>query len=148
MIYSLMLGICRSYGQKCIAEIDSKQLSCDAEVLHKDHKEESKKPSEDRIIPKVLENDMSKISPIEGMESAIMLPSVAGTLEMPDEQLQIKLNDEGEEHSFSCDKDTFEIKGCHIDSCQKQQVSDVLSLPKSPGESAIRLDESVSGLGQ
>ncbi|CAN6349076.1 unnamed protein product [Urochloa humidicola] len=154
-------GICQSHGQKHMVEINPNLLSCDSEMLHRDHKEETSEPNEDKIIPNVPENGTSEAAPVEGSESAVMLPFVAGMLEMPDEQLKTKLSDEGEEHSFSCDKDTIGTfctgspkkdlfplpKDCHIDSCQKQEVPDVLSLPKSPEESANYLDGSVSGSG-
>ncbi|CAN6325926.1 unnamed protein product [Urochloa humidicola] len=154
-------GICQSHGQKHMVEINSNLSSCDSEMLHRDLKEEISEPSEDKIIPKLPENGMSEAAPVEGTESAILLPLVAGTLEPPDEQLKTKLSDEGEEHNFSCDKDIIETfctdsakkdlfplpKDCHIDSCQKQEVPDVLSLPKSPEESANYLDGSVSASG-
>ncbi|CAL4911419.1 unnamed protein product [Urochloa decumbens] len=156
-------GICQSHshGQKQMVENNPNLSSCDSEMLHRDHKEEISEPNEDKIIPEVPENGMSEAAPVEGTESAIMLPLVAGTLEMPDEQLKTKLSDEGEEDSFSCDKDTIETscagsakkdlfplpKDCPIDSCQKQEVPDVLSLLKSLEESANYLDGSVSGSG-
>jgi len=121
-----------------------------------------KERNEDKTIPKVLENDMPEVAPIERLESAIMLPSVAGKSEMSDELLNTKLSDGGEEHSFSSDKytindfctghaknDLFPLpKDCHIDSCQKQEIPDVLYLPKFPEESTNCQDESVSGSGQ
>jgi len=120
-----------------------------------------KERNEDKTIPKVLENDMPEVAPIERLESAIMLPSVAGKSEMSDELLNTKLSDGGEEHSFSSDKytindfctghaknDLFPLpKDCHIDSCQKQEIPDVLYLPKFPEESTNCQDESVSGSG-
>ncbi|XP_022683983.1 uncharacterized protein LOC101770487 isoform X2 [Setaria italica] len=150
-------GICRSHGQKHIVEINSKQSSCDSEMIHQDHKEENYEPNEDKI----LENGMYEDAPVKGIESAIMLPSVAGTLKMPVEQLKTNLGDEGEEHSFSCGQDMIEIfctgsakkdlfplpKDYHVDSFQKQDVPDVLSLLQSPEESANCLEESVTGSG-
>ncbi|XP_062203939.1 uncharacterized protein LOC133906156 isoform X2 [Phragmites australis] len=151
-------GICQSRGLKHKDEINSKLSSCDTEVLHQDHKEECNELNEDKVTPEVLENDMSEAALVEEMESAIMLLPVAVMSELLDEQLNPKLeSDEGEEHSFSCDKDTIETfctgsvknelshlpKDCHIDSCQKQEVPDNLSVPKSPEESANCQDENV-----
>ena len=162
MIHSLMLGICQSHGEKHIVESNSRLLNCDTEVLHQDHKDERNIHNVDKTIPKILENDMPEAAPIERMESAILLPSVAGKPEISDELLNTNLSDEGEKHSFSSDKytikdfrtghaknDLFPLpKDCHIDSCQKQEIPDVLYLPKFPEESTNCQDESVSGSGQ
>jgi hypothetical protein len=162
MIHSLMLGTCQSNSQKHIVESNSRPSSCDTEVLQQDHKDESNICNEDKSIPKVLENDMPEAAPVERMDSAIMLPSVAGKSEMSDELLNTELSDEAEEHSLSSDKytiknfctgsaknDLFALpKDCHMDTCQKQELPDVHYLPKSPGESANCQDESVSGSGQ
>lgn len=163
MIHSLLLGICQPSSQKHIVETNSRLSSCGTEVLHQDHKEECNKPNEGKCSPIALvENNMTEDAPTEGMESSIMLPLIAGTSEIPDEQLNTKMSDEREEFSFSCDKDTTENlctglakrdlyplhKDFHIDSCQKQEVPEVLSLPKSPEESAKFQCVSVSGSGQ
>uniref|UniRef100_A0A0A9CM46 Uncharacterized protein n=1 Tax=Arundo donax TaxID=35708 RepID=A0A0A9CM46_ARUDO len=158
-------GICQPIGQKHIDEINPKLLSCDTGVLHKYHREECNALNEDKVTPGVPENDMSESAPVEATESAIMLLPVAEMSELPDEQLNPKQeSDEGEEHSSSCDKDRVEIfctgsvkdhlshlsEDCHIDSCQKQDVPDELSVPKCPEESANIQDMSVleSGLYQ
>jgi hypothetical protein len=159
-----MLGICQSHGQKHIVEINSKQSSGDSEIMHHDHKEENNKSNEDKIIANILENSMSEETPVKGIESSVMLPSVDAGLEIPDEKLKTKLGDEGEEHSFSCGQDTIEPfctgsaqkdmfpltkdKDYHVDSCRKQDVPDVLSLIQSPEESANCIDESATGSGQ
>ncbi|XP_025806017.1 uncharacterized protein LOC112884714 isoform X3 [Panicum hallii] len=157
----LKSGTCQSNSQKHIVESNSRPSSCDTEVLQQDHKDESNICNEDKSIPKVLENDMPEAAPVERMDSAIMLPSVAGKSEMSDELLNTELSDEAEEHSLSSDKytiknfctgsaknDLFALpKDCHMDTCQKQELPDVHYLPKSPGESANCQDESVSGSG-
>jgi hypothetical protein len=48
---------------------------------------------------------MTEVALIEGMGNSTMLPSVVGTSEMPDVQLNTKMSDESEELSSSCDKD-------------------------------------------
>jgi len=161
MIHSLLLGICQSRSQKHIIEANSMVFSCGTEVLHQDHKE-CNKPNEGKFSPKALvENNMTEDAPIEGIGSSMMVPLVAGMSEIPYEQLNTKMSDESEELSFSCDKDTIEnfctgpakrdlyplSKDFHIDSCQKQEVPEVLSSPKSPEESAKFQCASLSGSG-
>ncbi|XP_039835739.1 uncharacterized protein LOC120696801 isoform X9 [Panicum virgatum] len=91
----LKSGICQSHGQKHIVESNSRLLNCDTEVLHQDHKDERNIHNVDKTIPKVLENDMPEAAPIERMESATLLPSVAGKPEISDELLNTNLSDEG-----------------------------------------------------
>ncbi|KAL6641829.1 hypothetical protein ACP70R_020010 [Stipagrostis hirtigluma subsp. patula] len=146
-------GICQSSVRKHIEHFNSKLSSCTTEALHQDHKMEHNVLNENKVTPGVPENDMSEAVsfPVEGMESAIAILPVGGTSELPNEQLNLMLEgDGGEEHSFSCDKDTSEIsctgsakndlshmlEDCHMDSCQKQGVPDGLPVPKSPEESA------------
>ncbi|KAJ1264909.1 hypothetical protein BS78_08G037600 [Paspalum vaginatum] len=158
---SVRSGICQSRGQKYIVEINCELSSSDTEVLHPDLKEECSKSGKDGFSPKVLQYDMSETAPIEGMENAIMLPPKVGTLEMPDEQFNSKTTDDGEEHNFSCDKDTAKNfctgsvnndmyplpKDCHIDSCQEQEVPEVISLSKSLEKSVNHQDNSIAGSG-
>jgi hypothetical protein len=161
MIHSLLLGICQSHSQKHIIEANSMLFSCGTEVLHQDHKE-CNEPNEGKFSPKALvENNMTEDAPIEGIGSSMMVPLVAGMSEIPDEQLNTEMSDESEELSFSCDKDTIENfctgpakrdlyplpKDFHIDSCQKQEVPEVLSSPKSPEESTKFQCVSLSGSG-
>ncbi|XP_066357599.1 uncharacterized protein [Miscanthus floridulus] len=158
--YSNGHGICQSCSQKHLIEANSRLFSCGTEVVHQDHKE-CNEPNEGKFSPKALVENMTEDAPIEGIGSSMMAPLVAGMSEIPDEQLNTKMSDESEELSFSCDKDTIENfctgpakwdlyplpKDFHIDSCQKQEVPEVLSSPKSPEESAKFQCAGLSGSG-
>ncbi|CAD6268296.1 unnamed protein product [Miscanthus lutarioriparius] len=158
--YSNGHGICQSRSQKHLIEANSRLFSCGTEVVHQDHKE-CNEPNEGKFSPKALVENMTEDAPIEGIGSSMMVPLVAGMSKIPGEQLNTKMSDESEELSFSCDKDTIENfctgpakrdlyplpKDFHIDSCQKQEVPEVLSSPKSPEESAKFQCASLSGSG-
>ncbi|TVU51008.1 hypothetical protein EJB05_02410 [Eragrostis curvula] len=119
--HSKEYGICQSSGGKHIDEKNSKLLSCDTEVVRQDQCCEL---NED----KVLQKGICEAALAEGAESTIMLDG------------------EFEEYRFSCDKDTDEFiciisaknsmpdlpRDCHLDSCEKQEFLDDLSVPKCP----------------
>ncbi|XP_066356443.1 uncharacterized protein [Miscanthus floridulus] len=158
--YSNGHGICQSRSQKHLIEANSRLFSCGTEVVHQDHKE-CNEPNEGKFSPKALVENMTEDAPIEGIGSSMMVPLISGMSEIPDEQLSTKMSDEIEELSFSCDKDTIENfctgpakrdlyplpKDFHIDSCQKQEVPEVLSSPKSAEESMKFQCVSLSGSG-
>ncbi|XP_037435279.1 uncharacterized protein LOC119302336 isoform X3 [Triticum dicoccoides] len=127
-------------------------------VCVKDHKDDCNQHSEGQLTLGNLESDMSEPALDERSESGMSVLRAEETSPFPDEQLNTKLEGNTEQ-SLICDKDSSNVslteflgnnhlsslKDPTMDPCHDQELPNDMPAPKSPEESAVFLDDKVSG---
>ncbi|KAI4987867.1 hypothetical protein ZWY2020_028625 [Hordeum vulgare] len=127
-------------------------------VCVKDHEDECNQHSEDQLTSGILGSGMSEPALVERSEIGMALFPAAETSPFSDEQLNTKLEGNAEQSLIS-DKDSSNItltdflgknhlssfKGPIMDPWHDQELPNDMPAPKPPEESAVFLDDKVSG---